>query len=224
MSRSRPIRWSERETNHPADIADLATRNDNQQTGQTKNEGKQDERKSRRRLRRDDSDDDDVDGEGDSGGQDKRADKLDEDNKLATGGREAGWLDVNKKLDSRCKEERAEEDRPKAKGAPEVTDHDEDREVVNGRIDPPSALREEHAERVRDDRLANGLRTEEHLALRERLEKERRQVTVFAEQQQILCRRERGRQRSANHKQGVSASGRAHSYEGCQRRSQSSPR
>jgi hypothetical protein len=50
-------------------------------------------------------------------------------------------------------------------------------------------LREQNLERVGDDGLADGLRDKHHLSLGERLEHERREVSIFSEQQQVLYRK-----------------------------------
>lgn len=73
-----------------------------------------------------------------------------------------------------------------AEGPAEVADEEELEEVVNGRVDPSSTLREEDAERVGDDGLADSLRAEHHLALGEGLEHERRKVAILAEEQEVL--------------------------------------
>ena len=57
---------------------------------------------------------------------------------------------------------------------------------MNGRVDPSSTLREKDTEGIGHDCLAVRLRTEHHLALRESLEHESRQVTILPEQQEIL--------------------------------------
>ena len=57
---------------------------------------------------------------------------------------------------------------------------------MNSRVDPSSSLREKNSEGIGDDSFADGLRTEDHLSLRESLEHERREVTILSEQEQVL--------------------------------------
>lgn len=57
---------------------------------------------------------------------------------------------------------------------------------MDGRINPPTTLGEQNAERVRDDGLADCLRTEHVLAPRERLEQKGCEVSIFSEEQQVL--------------------------------------
>lgn len=57
---------------------------------------------------------------------------------------------------------------------------------MDGRVDPPSSLREQDREGVGRDRVAPRLRTEEHLAIRERPQHERRQEPILSQQEQVL--------------------------------------
>jgi hypothetical protein len=57
---------------------------------------------------------------------------------------------------------------------------------MDRRVDPSATLREQNAERVWHDRVANGLRQVHHFALWISFEHERGQVSVFPQKQQIL--------------------------------------
>ena len=130
---------------------------DDEEGGQAEDEGEQDEGDDGRGLL-DDGDDDEVEGEGDGGGEDEGADELDEDDELHA----------------------------EAEGAAQVPHQHQLHEVVHRAVDPAPALRQQHRELLRHRRLAHRLRHEHLLALRERLQHQRRQVAVFAEQEQVL--------------------------------------
>ena len=131
---------------HPSDVGDLSRRNDDQQTGQTKNKGEQDQRHDRLCGSGNDGENYDIDGESDGGGQNERSNEFHEHDKLHG--------------ETEC--------------TAEIPDEHELSQVVNSRVDPSSSLREQNAEGIRYDRLAYGLRAEHHLSLRECLEHERR--------------------------------------------------
>ena len=100
----------------------------------------------------------DVEGEGDGSWQDKSTDQFDEDDELHA----------------------------EAECTTEISDKDQFHEVVHGRVDPSAALREKNGESIRDGSFADSLRNEDLLTLREGLEHERRQISVFTEQEQVL--------------------------------------
>lgn len=100
----------------------------------------------------------DIEGKGDGSGQDERSDEFDKHNKLHA----------------------------EAEGAAEILDENELHEVVDGRVDPATALRQKHLECVGHRGLAHGLRHEDLLALGEGPQHERRQIAVLAEQKQVL--------------------------------------
>lgn len=54
------------------------------------------------------------------------------------------------------------------------------------RVNPSTSLRQQHLEFVWYNSLAYGLRNENLLAFRESLEHERREVSIFAEEEQVL--------------------------------------
>lgn len=147
---------------HPTDICDLAGSDDDEDTRKTENESEQYERNDRLghvcdRLRQD-GDHENVEGETDGGGKHEGTDEVHKDDKLHR----------------------------EAECTAQVTDQHELEQVVNGRIDPSSSLREQDSETFRHDRLAYGLRAEHHLSLRERLEHECREVSVFTKEEKIL--------------------------------------
>ena len=100
----------------------------------------------------------DVESECDGSWQDKSTDKLDEDDKLHA----------------------------EAEGTTEISDKDQFHKIVHSRVDPSAALREKNAERIRNGSLADSLRNEYLFALGEGLEHERRQISVFTKQKQVL--------------------------------------
>ena len=77
---------------------------------------------------------------GDGNGKDNRTNKIHEDDELHA----------------------------KTERSAQVANEDELHEVMNGRVDPPSTLREKNRERVGNDRSTFGLRQEHHLAIGER--------------------------------------------------------
>lgn len=54
---------------------------------------------------------------------------------------------------------------------------------MNRRIDPATTLGEENAKGIRNDGLADSLRAEYVLALREGLEHERGEISIFTEEE-----------------------------------------
>jgi hypothetical protein len=73
-----------------------------------------------------------------------------------------------------------------AEDSTEIGDEEEFEEVVDSRVDPSTTLTEKHPECVGDDGLADGLRTEDHFAARERPQHERREVSILSEEEQVL--------------------------------------
>ena len=81
-----------------------------------------------------------------------------------------------------------EDDEPHREAAEsaELVDEDELGQVVDGRVDPSSSLREQHAPLVRSDRLCERGSDERRLVLGEVLEEERGQVSILSEVKQVL--------------------------------------
>lgn len=143
---------------HPTDVDKLSRGNDDQGTGKTQDEGQQNERKDGLDGSRNDGDNDEVDCERDGGGQDQGTDEFHSNDEL----------------------------HGEAERTTEVSDKDEFEQVVNGRVDPSSTLREEDSEGVGYNSLADSLRTKDHLSLGEGLEHQGGEVTIFSEQEQVL--------------------------------------
>jgi len=68
----------------------------------------------------------------------------------------------------------------------EVSDEEKLHEIVHSTVDPPTSLTEKNAERIWDYSLANRLRNEDLFSMGESLQHQRRQVSIFSQQQQIL--------------------------------------
>ena len=132
-------------------------RQDDQDSRQAQDECKENERNDGDRFG-DYGDDDEVEGEADGGREDEGADQLDEDDELHA----------------------------EAERAAKVAHKDQFHEVVDGAVDPSSALREEDGELFGDSGLAYRLWNEDLLAFGEGLQHQRREVSIFTKEQQIL--------------------------------------
>ena len=100
----------------------------------------------------DDRDDDEIEGEGDSGGEDERANEFDEDDELHA----------------------------EAEGSAEVPNKHQLHEIVYGAVDPSPALGKQDRELLRYCGFADGLGYEDLFAFGECLEHEGREVAVLA--------------------------------------------
>ena len=59
-------------------------------------------------------------------------------------------------------------------------------QVVNGRVDPTTTLREQNSPRLRSDRVCDGICVELGAEGREMLEHQSRELTIFTEGEQVL--------------------------------------
>ena len=107
-----PDREGKQINKHPTDIGNLPRCDDDEKTRKTENNGQEDERNRRIRATRNDGNNDQVERETDSSGQDQGTHQLHSYDELHR----------------------------EAKGTTEVADEDKLSKVVNGRIDPTSAL------------------------------------------------------------------------------------
>lgn len=143
---------------HPSKVGKTARSDDDQNGRDTENEGEEDERDSGFDGSRDDRDDNEVTCEGDGSGEDKSTSQLHENDEAHT----------------------------EAEDTAQVRDDNQFEQVVYGRVDPSSTLREKDSKGIGNDGLANCLRTEHHLAAREGSKHECSEITIFTEEEQVL--------------------------------------
>lgn len=151
--------WQREEVDdHPSDVGDLARGDDDEQAWKTKNDTEEDQGDESRFGAIDSRADNQVDGERDGSRQDEGTRQFHEHDEL----------------------------HGEAESTAKIPDQQQFRQIVDCRVDPSSSLGQQDAEAIRDDRLANSLWTEDHLALGECLEHERCEVSIFTEQEQVL--------------------------------------
>jgi hypothetical protein len=123
--------------------------------------------------------DDENGSETDGDGKDDGSDEVDHDDEL--GGESEGQL-----------RSFARASRPpthlhgEAEGSTEVANEHELHEVVDGRVDPPSALGEEDGEGIGRNSPTPRLRAEHHLAIGEGAEEEGGEEAILAEEEEVL--------------------------------------
>jgi len=87
--------------------------------------------------------------------------------------------------------------------AAHAVDEEELEQVVDGRVDPATALRHEDLPVVGRDRLRLGEARELELVLRKVLEDDRREVAILAERQEVLHEERGGGQRRPERERSV---------------------
>ena len=153
-----PHRQREKVDHHPTKVCNLARRDDDEDTGKTQDDTKQDEWDNILRASADARRNDEVEGERDGSREHKSPRKLHKHNELHR----------------------------EAECAAEVSHQQEFGKIMNGRINPPATLRQEDSELIGDNRLAHGLGAEHHLALRECFKHERGEVPILAKEEQVF--------------------------------------
>lgn len=73
-----------------------------------------------------------------------------------------------------------------AESPAQISDKYQLHKIVHRRVNPSTSLRQQHLELVWYNGLAHGLRDENLLALRESLEHQRGEVSIFAKEKQVL--------------------------------------
>lgn len=155
-----PYRQGQQVNQHPEHVDDFARRDENEDGGQTKDSAEKHDWNSlfERLGWVQGYTNDQCVGEGDGDGKHDRSEQVHEHHELHA----------------------------EAERSTQVSDKNKLHQVVDGRIDPSTPLREEHGESIRDDRSAAGLRQEHHLSVREGSNENRRQKAIFAQKEQVL--------------------------------------